>query len=162
MSALNSAQPLSAACSTYSAEHAYGEPCQAAGCLPPTAAPLAQAAYSAPAKLGAYDMLCMWAAEAEEGTAGADLRGGPAQVLQARLVHGSSQDDIAVVAHHVGHRVVQLEGLRRRVLILNGPFADSSAGLLEALRQATAAGEDVHCAQRQAIILCMGPVSTRA
>ncbi len=61
------------------------------------------------------------------------LRRGFADVLQASLVHGCRQDDVAVVAHDVSLRVVELEGLSSWVLILNGPLADSSTRLLEAL-----------------------------
>ena len=61
------------------------------------------------------------------------LRRSFADVLQASLVHGSSQYDIAVVAHDMGLWVVQLEGFCCWVLILNGPFADGGASLLEAL-----------------------------
>ena len=89
--------------------------------------------------------------------AGTDLRRGFAQVLQASLVHGSRQNDIAVVTHDMGIGVVQLEGLGSRVLVLNGPLADSSPGLLEALRQPTTASKDVHGMQSNAIILCMSP-----
>ena len=53
--------------------------------------------------------------------------------------------------------VVQLEGLGSRVLILNGPLADSSPGLLEALRQPSTASKDVHGVQSNAVILCMSP-----
>lgn len=66
-------------------------------------------------------------------TPAAYLRRGFADVLQASLVHGCRQDDVAVVAHDVSLRVVQFEGLSSWVLVLNGPFADSSTGLLEAL-----------------------------
>ena len=90
----------------------------------------------------------------------AHLRRGFADVLQASLVHGCCQDDVAVVAHDVSLRVVELEGLSSWVLILNGPLADSGTGLLEALRQATTASKDVHCAQGNAIVLCMSPTST--
>lgn len=72
-------------------------------------------------------------------------------------MHGCRENDIAVVTHDMGIRVVQLEGLGSRVLILNGPLADSSPGLLEALRQAPTASKDIHGVQSNAIILCMSP-----
>ena len=72
-------------------------------------------------------------------------------------MHGSRQDDVAVVAHDMGIGMVQLEGLSSGVLILNGPLADSSPGLLEALRQPSTASKDVHGVQSNAVILCMSP-----
>ena len=87
----------------------------------------------------------------------AHLRGGFAQILKAGLVHGSCQNDIAVVTHDMGFRVVELECLGSRVLVLDGPLADSSPGLLEALREASTASKDVHSVQSNAIILCMPP-----
>ena len=56
-----------------------------------------------------------------------------ADVLQTRLVHGRRQNDVAVVAHDMSLRVVQFKGLCSGVLILNGPLADGSTSLLEAL-----------------------------
>lgn len=85
------------------------------------------------------------------------LRRGFAQVLKARLVHGGCQNDVAVVAHDMGIGVVQLEGFSCRVLILDGPLADSGPGLLEALGQPPTPSKYVHGVQRNAIILCMTP-----
>lgn len=72
-------------------------------------------------------------------------------------MHGSCQDDIAIVAHDMGVRVIQLEGFGSRVLILDSPLADSSPSLLEALREPPTPGKDVHGVQCNAIILCMTP-----
>ena len=70
---------------------------------------------------------------------------------QAGLGHGGRQDDVAIGGPHSGVRVVQLERLGGRRLVLNRPLAHRRARLVQALAQAAAARKYVHRCQRQAL-----------
>lgn len=111
-----------------------------------------------------YDTTCIVchvpSREVEGAVVLAYLRRCFADILQASFVHGSCQDDIAVIAHDMGFRVVELEGFCSRILILDGPLADSCLSLLESLRQTPTASKDVHCTKGYPIIFCMSPAGT--